>query len=73
MQREIKFPNRSVLLWARAREKRLRKLRNRLLRPASVSRNCFKREKEVEEELLKNMMVIPNIIDRERRQRERRN
>ena len=32
-------------LWARAREKRLRKLRNRLLRPASVSRS-FPRERK---------------------------
>ena len=42
---EIKFPNRLVLLWARERRMKQRKLRNRLQLPVSVLRN-FPRERK---------------------------
>ena len=45
VEREIKFPNRLVLLWAREKEKRQKRLKNRLLHPEHVSRN-FPRERK---------------------------
>ena len=43
--RETRSPNRSVLLWAREKEKRQKRLKNRLLHPEHVSRN-FPRERK---------------------------
>ena len=43
--RETRSPNRSVLLWAREKEKRQKRLKNRLLHPELVLRN-FLREKK---------------------------
>ena len=43
--RETKSPNRSVLLWAREKEKRQKRLKSRLLHPEAVSRN-FPRERK---------------------------
>ena len=44
-EKETRSPNRSVLLWAREKMKRQKRLKNRLLHPEHVSRNFLKRER----------------------------
>ncbi len=45
VQRETKSPNRSVHLWDREKEKKLKKLRNRLLHPRTRIENFPKRKR----------------------------
>ena len=45
--RETRSPNRSVLLWAREKEKRQKRLKNRLLHPELVLRNFLRERKRL--------------------------
>ncbi len=52
-----------MLLWARERREEAEEVKKQVAASGTVLRNFPRERKKVEEELLKDMMVIPNIID----------
>ncbi len=51
MLKETRSPNRSVLLWAREKEKRQKRLKKQVAASGTRIEELSQREKEVEEEL----------------------
>ena len=62
-RKEQKSLNRSVHVWHRERKKKQEELKRKVAESAARIEELSKEEKEVEEKLKQNMMIIPNIID----------